>query len=54
MTEYTVDYINELISSNIGNREALDIILESINSGKSLTSSQTNYLDVLELSLIHI
>ncbi len=54
MTEYTVDYINELISSNIGNREALDIILESINSGKSLTSSQTNYLDVLEKSRYHL
>ena len=54
MTEYTADYINELISSNIGNREALDIILESINSGKSLTPSQTNYLDVLEKSRYHL
>ena len=50
MTEYTIDQINELISSRIGNREVLDVILESIRSGKSLTSPQVNYLDVLEKS----
>jgi len=54
MTEYTIDQINELISSHIGNREVLDVILESIRSGKSLTLSQVNYLDVLEKSRYHL
>ena len=54
MTEYTIDQINQLISSRIGNREVLDVILESIRSGKSLTSPQVNYLDVLEKSRYHL
>jgi len=54
MTEYTVDYINELLSSNIGNSDALNVILESIRSGKHLTSSQDNYLGILEKSRYHL
>ena len=42
MTEYTVDYVNELISSRIGNRDALYVILESIRSGKTITSEHFN------------
>jgi len=54
MTEYTIDYINELLSSNIGNSDALNVILESIRSGKHLTSSQDNYLGILEKSRYHL
>ena len=54
MTEYTIDQINQLISSRIGNREVLNVILESIRSGKSLTTQQVNYLDVLEKASYHL
>ena len=54
MTEYTVDYINELLSSHIGNSDALNVILNAIRSGRSLTSSQGNYLGVLEKSRYHL
>ena len=54
MTKYTIDYINDLLKSRIGNRDALNTILESIRMGKNLTSSQINYLDVLEKSRYHL
>jgi len=54
MTKYTTDHVNGLISSRIGNRDVLNAILESVQSGKSLTSSQINYLDVLEKSRYHL
>ena len=54
MTKYTIDYINDLLKSRIGNRDALNTILESIRIGKNLTSSQINYLDVLEKSRYHL
>ena len=42
MTEYTIEQINELISSRIGNRDVLNVILESIRSGRNLTSEHFN------------
>ena len=54
MTKYTIDYIDDLIKSRIGNRDALNTILESIRLGKNLTSSQINYLEILEKSRHHL
>ena len=54
MTKYTIDYIDDLIKSRIGNRDALNTILESIRSGNSLTSYQVDYLEILEKSRYHL
>ena len=54
MTKYTIDYINDLLKSRIGNRDALNTILESVRSGNSLTSYQVDYLEILEKSRYHL